>query len=120
MYNQTSHIVCYLYVGRGRSVILTLAIRKKRRTCMHIRNNSGVFSELFFFFICEDTYIAQYLKFTVNPVLFHCIQLISARFENCLCLFLSFYRELNIHTCSEKLNVVNFFSTNHLGKKNEI
>lgn len=89
MYNQTSHIVCYLYVGRGRSVILTLAVRKKRRTCMHIRNNSGVFSELFFFFICEDTYIAQYLKFTVNPVLFHCIQLISARFENCLCLFLS-------------------------------
>lgn len=73
MYNQTSHIVCYLYVGRGRSVILTLAVRKKRRTCMHIRNNSGVFSELFFFFICEDTYIAQYLKFTVNPVLFHCI-----------------------------------------------
>lgn len=49
MYNQSSHIVCYLYVGRGRSVILTLAVRKKRRTYMHIRNNSGVFSELFFF-----------------------------------------------------------------------
>lgn len=26
---------------------------------MHIRNNSGFFSELFFFFICEDTYIAH-------------------------------------------------------------
>lgn len=77
------------------------------------RKQFWFFYKLVFFFYMWR-YIAQYLKFTVNQVLFYCIQLISARFESCSCPFL---KRIEYPHFSEKFYVVNFFSTNHFEKK---